>query len=201
MAQPGKREHKRAVDTLRRRSEQGMATILEHAVSEDGHMALLKNSCVSTHMREFSVIAKTDEPARDAERKQVSVWVCVCLRVAVYMALIRHTGWCSCAQSDRRLRFHIQCVRRDWHQSPQRPHWTLSGSHSACFSDYRLLTMLQASINRINARSRTGYIDASNLEVSKCWLRTCAFSDPFFRSAPPLATILPATLSENLNPT
>ena len=81
MAQSGKREHNRAVDTLRRRSEQGMATIFEHAVSEDGHIALLKNSCVSTHMREFSVIAKTDEPARDAERKQVSVWVCVCVCV------------------------------------------------------------------------------------------------------------------------
>ncbi len=77
MAKPGKREHKRAVDTLRRRSEQGQATILEHAVSEDGHIALLKNSCISNHMMKFSVIAKTDEPARDAERKQVSVCVCV----------------------------------------------------------------------------------------------------------------------------
>ena len=78
MAQPGKRDHKRAVETLRRSSEQGKATIFEHAVSEDGHIALLKNSCVSTHMREVSVIAKTDKPAvRDAERKQVSVCVCV----------------------------------------------------------------------------------------------------------------------------
>ena len=68
MAKPGKREHKRAVDTLYRRSEQGQATNVEDAVSEDGHIALLKNSCVSTHMREFFVIAKTDEPARDAER-------------------------------------------------------------------------------------------------------------------------------------
>ena len=79
-------------------------------------------------MREFSVIAKTDEPARDAERKQVSV--CVCLRVGVYVALIRHTGWCSCAQSDRRLRFHIRCVWCDSHQSPPRSHWTSPGSHS-----------------------------------------------------------------------
>jgi hypothetical protein len=58
MAQPGKREHKREVDTLRRRSEQGKATIFEHAVSEDGHIALLKNSCVSTHMRKFSENSK-----------------------------------------------------------------------------------------------------------------------------------------------
>ena len=79
MAKPGKREHKREVDALYRRSEQGKATIFEHAVSEDGHIALLKNSCIGTHMREFSVIAKTDEPARDAERKQVSVCVCVCV--------------------------------------------------------------------------------------------------------------------------
>ncbi len=50
MAQPGKRENKREVDALRRRSEQGKATTFEHAVSEDGHIALLKNSCVSTHM-------------------------------------------------------------------------------------------------------------------------------------------------------
>ena len=199
MAKPGKREHKRAVDTLRRKSEQGQATILEHAVSEDGHIALLKNSCISTHMREFSVIAKTDEPARDAERKQVSV--CVCLRVSVCVALIRHTGWCSCAQSDRRLRFHIRCVWRDWHQNPPRPHWTSPGSHSACFSDNRLLTMLQASINRINSRSQTGYADVSNMEVSNCWFRTCAFCDPFFRSAPQLATILLATLSGNPTPT
>jgi hypothetical protein len=79
MAQPGKREHKRVVDTLRRSSEQGKATIFEHAVSEDGHIALLKNSCVSTHMREVSVNAKTDEPSvRDAERKQVSVCVSAC---------------------------------------------------------------------------------------------------------------------------
>ena len=35
-------------------------------------------------MREFSVIAKTDEPARDAERKQVSVCVCVCVCVSAY---------------------------------------------------------------------------------------------------------------------
>ena len=71
MAQPGKREHNRAVDTLRRRSEQGMATIFEHAVSEDGHIALLKNSCVSTHMRDFSVTVKTDKFAQDVERDQV----------------------------------------------------------------------------------------------------------------------------------
>ncbi len=152
MKQPGKRERKREQEGIRRRSEQGKATIFEHAVSEDGHIALLKNSCVSTHMREFSVIAKTDEPARDAERKQVSV--CVCLRVGEYVALIRHTGWCSCAHSDRRLRFHI---RRVWcdshHQSPPRPHWTSPGSHSAYFSDYRLLTIGYRPPSTVSSRA------------------------------------------------
>jgi hypothetical protein len=81
LAQPAIHDDSITNDTLPPISShllQGKATIFKHAVSEDGHIALLKNSCVSTHMREFSVVAKTDEPARDAERKQVSVCVSAC---------------------------------------------------------------------------------------------------------------------------
>ena len=79
-------------------------------------------------MREFSVIAKTDEPARDAERKQVGAAVLTVIRAFDFT-----TDVCG-------------VTRTKVHQGRTGPH--------------------QASINRINSRSRTGYMDVSNMEVS-----------------------------------
>jgi hypothetical protein len=79
-------------------------------------------------MREFSSIAKTDEPARDAERKQVGAAVLTVIRAFDFT-----TDVCG-------------VTRTKVHQGRTGPH--------------------QASINRINSRSRTGYMDVSNMEVS-----------------------------------
>ena len=76
MAKPGKRGKMQAADQARRNSAKGKEVILQHAVSEHGHLELLKNSCVSTHMRELSVT--TDESAQDSERDQVRACACVC---------------------------------------------------------------------------------------------------------------------------
>ena len=76
MAIDGKRESKQKVDKARRNSAKGKEVIRQHAVSEHGHLELLKNSCVSTHMRELSVT--TDESAQDSERDQVRACAGVC---------------------------------------------------------------------------------------------------------------------------